>query len=196
MKRRSFSFFQRMGRLAKFRLLIPLLRSPKPPEYKAKGVAVGLAWAMTPLIGIQMWLVFMTWVIWKRISPKGFSLPLGLAWTWTTNVFTMVPTYYVFYVTGQLMQGHFDSISGYDQLQSIIADTFLAEYTFWEQWGMFFKLLLKDWGMSMAIGCLPWAVAGYACGYYFTLTFENARLKRKVARALKLHTEDPYATSE
>ena len=90
-------------------LRIPLIRSQKPAEYKAKGVAVGLAWAMTPLVGIHMWLVFMTWVIWKKFSPKGFSLTLGLAWTWVTNVFTMVPAYYMFYVTGQLMMGRFDS---------------------------------------------------------------------------------------
>lgn len=182
---RSRTFFQSIGRLLKLRLIIPILRSKKPPEYKAKGVAVGLAWAMTPLVGIQMWLVFMTWVIWKRFSPSGFSLTLGLAWTWTTNVFTMVPAYYVFYVTGQLMMGHFDSIGGYDSLQTIIAETFLAEYTFLEQWGLFFKLLLKDWGLSMAVGCLPWAVAGYIGGYYGTLAFENARLKRRLAKMAK-----------
>ncbi len=179
------TFFQNIGRMIKFRLLVPLMRSQKPPEYKAKGVAVGLAWAMTPLVGIQMWLVFMTWVIWKKFSPKGFSLTLGLAWTWITNVFTMVPAYYVFYVTGQLMMGRFDSIGGYDSLQSIISETFLAEYTFWEQWGLFFKMLLKDWGLSMAIGCLPWALAGYIGGYYCTLAFENARLKRRLAKLAK-----------
>ena len=182
---RGRTFFQGIGRLLKFRLLIPLLRSSKPAEYKAKGVAVGLAWAMTPLVGIQMWLVFMTWVIWKRFSPSGFSLTLGLAWTWVTNVFTMVPAYSVFYVTGQLMMGNFDSIGGYDSLQSIIAETFLAEYTFLEKWGLFFKLLLKYWGVSMAVGCLPWAVAGYVGGYYFTYAFEKARLKRRMAKMAK-----------
>lgn len=185
MTSRSFSFMQKIGRLLKLRLVVPLLRSQKPVEYKAKGVAVGLAWAMTPLVGIQMWLVFMTWVIWKRFSPSGFSLTLGLAWTWVTNIFTMVPVYYVFYVTGQLIMGHFDSIGGYDSLQSIIAETFLAEYTFLEKWGLFFKLLLKDWGLSMAVGCLPWALAGYIGGYYFTLAFEKARLKRRLAKMVK-----------
>ena len=185
MTSRSFSFMQKISRLLKLRLLVPLLRSSKPAEYKAKGVAVGLAWAMTPLVGVQMWLVFMTWVIWKKFSPQGFSLTLGLAWTWVTNVFTMVPVYYVFYVTGQLMMGNFDSIGGYDSLQSIIAETFLAEYTFLEKWGLFFKLLLKDWGVSMAVGCLPWAIAGYVGGYYFTCAFEKARLKRRMLKMAK-----------
>ena len=55
-------------------------------------------------------------------------------------------------------------ISGYDNLRSIIADTFFAEYGFWEKWGLFFKLLVKDWGFSMFVGCLPWIVVGYVSG--------------------------------
>ena len=90
-----------------------------------------------------MWLVFITWIIWKKLSSKGFSLTLALAWTWVTNVFTLAPVYYVFYITGQLLRGHFEDISGYDNLHSIIANTFLADYSFWEKWGVFFKLLLK-----------------------------------------------------
>lgn len=179
MKYRSLSLFQNIGRILKYRLIIPLLRSEKPAQYKARGVAVGLAWALTPLIGVQMWLVFITWLIWKRLSSEGFSLTLALAWTWTTNVFTMVPVYYVFYVTGQLLQGNFENISGYDNLRSIIANTFLAEYGFWEKWGVFFKLLLKDWGISMIIGCLPWVIIGYISGYYFTMAFEQLRIKKR-----------------
>lgn len=182
MKNRSMSLFQNMGRLLRYKLIIPLLRSEKPAQYKAKGVAVGLAWALTPLVGVQMWLVFLTWLIWKRISKEGFSLTLALAWTWVTNVFTLVPVYYIFYVTGQVLQGNFADISGYDNLQSIIADTFLAEYGFWEKWGMFFKLLMQDWGVSMLIGCLPWIVAGYIGGYHFTMAFEDARAKRKLKK--------------
>ena len=80
------------------------------------------------------------------------------------------------------LQGNFADISGYDNLQSIIADTFLAEYGFWEKWGMFFKLLMQDWGVSMLIGCLPWIVVGYIGGYHFTMAFEDARAKRKLKK--------------
>lgn len=182
MKHHPISFLQSIGRMIKFRLLVPLLRSSKPPEYKARGVAVGLSWAMTPLVGIQMWLVFMTWLILKKLFKIPFSLPLALAWTWVTNVFTMVPAYYIFYATGKLLMGDIDGISGYDSIQTIISDTFTAHYTFTEKWGLFFKLLLKDWGVSMAIGCLPWMIAGYIGGYYFTMAFEKARLKRRIAK--------------
>ena len=111
------NWIQNLTRLLKLRLVIPILRSPHPPEHTARGVAIGTMWAMTPLVGIQMWLVSMTWIVYKKVFKTSFSLPLGLAFTWITNVFTMVPMYYIFYVTGQLMLGHWDSISGYSHLK-------------------------------------------------------------------------------
>lgn len=184
-QRRVRTLWETIRRILRHKLIVPLLRSPHPPEYKAHGVAVGFAWSMTPLVGIQMWLVFMTWTFVKKVCHKSFSLPLALAWTWVTNVFTMVPIYYVFYVTGQLMQGNFDCISGYDSLKIIIVETFTADYTFWEKWALFFKMLLKDWGLAMAVGCLPWAVIAYICGYFFTLKFERVRVYRRELKQQK-----------
>lgn len=185
MQSQSVSLFYRFGRVLKHKLIIPLIRSKHPLEFKAKGVAVGCAWAMTPLVGIQMWLVFMTWVISKRLFKWDFSLPLALAWTWISNVFTLVPIYYVFYVTGQIMQGEWGDISGYGTLTAIIQETFLSEYTFAEKWALFFKLLLKDWGLAMVIGCIPWMFFGSILGYYFTERFEESREKRRAKGALQ-----------
>ena len=182
MRNKNYSYWERLKRLLKMKLIIPLLRSPHPPEYKARGVAVGLAWAMTPLVGIQMWAVFMTWIGAKKIFKWKFSLPLGLAWTWVTNVFTMIPVYYIFYVTGQLMRWDIQNIGGYAKLSKILNDTFLSDLGFWDKWGLFFKLLLQDYGVSMMIGCLPWLIGTSVAGYYLTLKFEQKRLARKLRR--------------
>jgi len=53
------SFMENMRRLLRLKLLIPLRRSPHSPEYAARGVAVGMFWALTPLVGIQMYLCFL-----------------------------------------------------------------------------------------------------------------------------------------
>lgn len=182
---RSFSLFQKLGRLIKYRLIIPLIRSPHPPEYKARGVAVGMAWAMTPLVGIQMWLVFMTWAFLRKVFKWHFSLPLALAYTWVTNVFTMVPVYYGFYVTGQILRGNGAHIRGYENLKHIIEATFLADYDFYQKWALFFKLLLKDWGVSMAIGCIPWAIVFGVGSYYATMKYERVRLALREKRLKK-----------
>ena len=187
------SWFQNFKRLFKKKLLVPIVRSPHPPEHTATGAAIGAMWAMTPLVGVQMWLVSMTWLFYKKVLKKSFSLPLGLAFTWLTNVFTMVPVYYVFYVTGQMMLGHWDSISGYSHLQDILRQTFLSDLSFVEEWALFFKLLLQDWGLAMIVGCLPWMVLGYWAGYKLTLqclkNYHYLREKRRLAK-LQKHLEE------
>ena len=187
------NFAQRIMRLLKLRLVIPILRSPHPPEHTARGVAIGTMWAMTPLVGIQMWLVSMTWLFYKKVLKSNFSLPMGLAFTWITNVFTMVPMYYVFYVTGQILMGHWDSISGYNHLKDIISQTFLSDLGFVEEWLLFFKLLLQDWGIAMVVGCLPWMVLGYWLGNELTLKllkdYQLLREKRRLAK-LQKHLEE------
>ena len=182
--KKNCSLWEKCKRLLRLKLIVPLLRSPHPPEYKARGVAVGLAWAMTPLVGIQMWAVFMTWLAAKKLFKWNFSLTLGIAWTWVTNVFTMIPAYYIFYVTGQILRFKFDSISGYDNLAGIIRDTFMSDLDFIDEWVLFFKLLLQDWGVSMALGCLPWLIVFSVGGYYMTLRFERKRAERKLKKQL------------
>lgn len=176
-KIRNFSFSQKLGRLLKLKLVMPILRLKHPPEYKARGVAVGLVWAMTPLVGIQMWLVFITWIFLKKAFHWHFSLGLAIAWTWVTNVFTLPPVYYIFYATGQIMQSQ--EVAAYQNLKKLISETFLNDLSFLEQWVLFFKLLVKDWGFSMAIGCLPWAFLFGILGYYLTYRFEYRRLHKK-----------------
>lgn len=179
MVKKKYTFLENFKRLLKMKLIVPMMRLNLPPEVKAMGIAVGLFWAMTPLVGIQMWIVFMTWVFFRRVLHIDFSLVLGIAYTWVTNVFTMIPVYYIFYVTGQIMRGNFNEISGYSHLAGIVRETFMGDLSFVDKWLLLFKILLKDWGVSMAVGCLPWAIVSAIVGYYLTLKFEKYRLERR-----------------
>ncbi len=178
-KNKKYSLWSKFLRLLRLKLIIPMMRIKLPPKVKAIGVAIGLFWAMTPLIGIQMWLVFMTWFIFKKLLNINSSLVLAVAWTWVTNVFTMIPVYYIFYLTGQLLQGNLNNITGYSGLTTIIKDAFMKDMSFWDKWILIFKILLNDWGVSMVIGCIPWAVGSAIIGYRFTLKFEEYRLNKK-----------------
>ena len=124
--------------------------------------------------------------IFQKDFKKRFFNSIGLAYTWVTNVFTMLPIYYIFYVTGQVLLGHWDDISGYNQLQDILHDTFMADLSFSEQWLLFFKLMLQDWGIAMVVGCIPWLIAGAWGGYVLTMKFERARAERKQKRLQKI----------
>ena len=181
--RRKFTLWKKIKRVCRYRLVIPLLRSPHPPKYKARGVAVGVAWSMTPLVGIQMIVVGLTWGIAKKIFKWDFSLVLGLAYTWITNVFTMIPIYYAFYVTGQLMLRR--PVTSYAGLKDTMKAVFFADYTLWEKIMASVKLLMQDWGFGMAIGCLPWAFVFGVGSYYLTMRYERLRAELKQRKALE-----------
>ena len=175
------SFWGRLVRLLNLKLIVPLKRSPHPPEYTARGVLVGMMWAMTPLVGIQMTTVLFTWIGAKKIFKWNFSLPVALAYTWVTNVFTMWPIYYVFYATGKIMMGDFD-ISAFSAFAEAGRQAFTVSVSPWEITKaimIFVGLLMKEWGLAMAIGCLPWSIFCGWFSYNLTIKWLKRREERK-----------------
>ena len=175
---RKKGWWQKTLSLLKLRIVIPMLREKQPPEYTAKGAMVGMAWAMTPLVGIQMYLVFMTWIIARKAFKWHFSLPVALAWTWVTNVFTMLPIYYLFYVTGKLMTGSFSTRTTYGAFVGLWREAF-KEAGVIEALKVTFDIMIKDWGAAMMLGGLPWAVVGGWAAYAWTASFLRRRQKKK-----------------
>ena len=112
--RRPTGLWGRFYRLVRFRLIVPMMRSHHTPEFSARAALVGLGWAFTPSVGFQMPVVLGTWLIARRVFKWDFSLLQSLAWTWTTNAFTALPCYYIFFLTGQVMLGRWSDLSGYD----------------------------------------------------------------------------------
>lgn len=182
---------ERLRRELRYRLVIPLKRSRHPPEYTARGVAVGTFWALTPTVGVQMALVALHWWISRKCLRCDFNIVNAMAWTWITNVFTLLPFYYIFYVTGQFMLGA-DDVTGYAgfvKLWDTTAASANPEGTALSEliqiWG---ALLLKDWFGAMAIGSLPYAVVGTWLAWRWALAavkaYRGARVRhteRKIA---------------
>ncbi len=185
------SFFANMGRLVRLKLLIPLRRSTHSPEYSARGVAVGMFWALTPLVGIQMYLCLMTWLILKPVKSLHFSLVISCAWTWVTNVFTMLPIYYVFYATGQIILGRWDDITGYETFLGSWDQAFSDDAGFWQASIDLLGLLAREIGISMALGCLPYAVFGAWLSYHLSLKY--IRRRRRKAREKKARKKSKQA---
>ena len=40
-------------------------------------------------------------------------------------------------------------------------------------------MLVNDWGVAMAVGCIPWALVFGPLSYYLVLKFERARMARR-----------------
>lgn len=178
---RKRGFFKTIASLVRLKLVIPMIRSKNPPEITARGAMIGMAWAMTPLVGIQMYMVFVTWLFSKKFFKWDFSLPVGLAWTWITNVFTMPPFYYAFYVTGKIMTGEFAERTTYTKFYNLIKNV-LNESGLIEALKAMGNVLIKDWGFAMIIGSLPWLVIGSLGAYKWTLWYIRRRQKTLTKR--------------
>ena len=180
---RPSGLWHRLVRSVRFRLIVPILRSRHSPEHTARGVMVGLICACLPSPVGQMALAFAAWIIARRLFNWDFSLIQGVAWTWVTNVFTAAPCYYVFFLTGQIMLGRWDDLSGYDSFVRTFTATMEAETGFLEALAALGKLVVLEWGFAMWVGSLPWAAFFGWLGYRISLRFVTAY---RLARARRL----------
>jgi len=166
-----FGRLESIGRLIRYRLHIPMKRSTHPPNFIARGVMIGMIWAMTPFFGLQMTLVFLTWLAARRAFNWDFSLANGLAWTWTTNVFTIIPAFYVFYVTGQILLGHFNDITGYDSFAGLFTSVHQPATGLADLVSKWFAAFVVGVGLPMTVGSIPWAALAGWIAYWLSLRF-------------------------
>ena len=188
--RRHISLLRRVGRLIRLRLVIPMVRSRQPPENTARAVAVGLFWALTPTFGIQMALSALHWYIARTFFRRDFSVVVAMAWTWVTNLFTLPIAYYIFFLTGQILLGRWDDLTGYASFQKFWV-TAMGETggdpTSIAAWETYFSVIVEGWGLAILVGSLPLAFIGYFVGYYWTLRIVRRwRVIRQEKRAAKL----------
>lgn len=178
----------RLWRMARYRLHIPIIRNKQPVHVVARGVMVGMIWAMTPFFGLHMTFVLATWLFTTRILKWDFSLVNGLAWTWTTNVFTVLPAFYLFYLTGQTLLGNWSDPLGYDTFKTVFhiaeeraaGDPENAGSHLWELWNAF--------GLPLFLGSAVWSVLSGWVAYNATsgfLTRYREHRAHKMARARK-----------
>jgi hypothetical protein len=176
--RRLHSRIKRAQRYLRYHLLIPIFRSPHSPEYTARGVAIGVFWAVTPFIGAQTLLMLATWQVLKRVFRKDSSLVQALAWAWINNPLTMIPMYYSFYLTGLWLTGTSGSLGGYDAFVRLWENS-RQEPTIFAR----VDLLTRQAGLALLVGSIPYALLGSWASYRWALGIVRARRRRIISRA-------------
>ncbi len=163
------------------RLIRPLLHDRRPPEYTARGVAVGLFVAFTPTVGVQIPIVFALWAMIRTLKREWrFNPIVASAWTLLTNFVTVPPLYYVFVQTGRVMLGRWEKLRGYDAFRGRLEQSDEPDESWLEGlWGQAAELF-DTFGLPLIVGSLPWAIAISAASYWWTL-----RLVRR-HRAIRL----------
>ncbi|MDA0262334.1 MAG: DUF2062 domain-containing protein, partial [Proteobacteria bacterium] len=194
---RARPFFQQLKTLARHQLIIPLKRSPHPPEHSARGILIGLIWGLTPTVGIQIIGVSLTWFLARRAFKWDFNYLVALAWTIVTNPLTFLPLYYVFYVTGRTLLGDGPSqgLTGYEAFVGIWDRTFEPDAGWFEVVGTYFTVIVHDWGLRLFIGSIPYAAIASIIGYWWGLRFIVRYRHARLALRLKRH-EKRTRTSE
>ncbi len=179
---------KRAQSLVRRRLIIPLFRSPHPPEYTARGVFIGVLVALTPTVGVQMAIVGVMWVALRAIHSRfDFNLIIALAWTWITNAVTAPFVYYAYIVTGRVMLGRWDELRGYATFadrfhQSLPKDAGTLE-TVW----LYVVNLFDSFGVPLFVGSIPWTLLGAWLSYRWSLkltrVYQARRERRRQRRA-------------
>jgi len=179
-----------LSRLLRYRLVIPILRGTGLPDYTARGVGIGVAVSLTPLVGIQMPIVAGLWSLVRLLRPSWtFNLVVALAWTWATNVFTVPIVYYVFLQTGNLMLGRWENLTAFghfsERLDAILGLDVSGIMAVW----VYLTAMLDEWGLPLFVGCVPWMVAGGWIGYrwshIYIERFKVARRERQDRKAAR-----------
>ena len=188
-------------RLLYFRLVIPVLRSVDQPEIVARGVMVGLALGLTPTVGIQLYCVFIVWWLCRYVAKWHFSLIIAMAWSWLSNPITMIPLYYLYYITGRLMLLDFDGEQDFESFSRMIGEHLTLEGGIWETIVEVFHFMLEQIGTSILIGFIPYSILLGAGGYWVSLKlatrYAEARKKRLAgSRAKSAQSKDKNTVPE
>lgn len=174
--------YRKAKRLTVRKLILPLYRSKHSVHYTALGAGVGMAIAMTPLVGVQMPLTLAVWLVMKNLSHRlDFNLPVAIAYNWVSNVFTLAPIYYVFMITGRLMMGDWTSLTGFDEFSQRLSESLSAGAGFWEAMYVYSVKIFEVFGVPMFVGCVPWALFLGWLTYITTFRLVTKRREKKAA---------------
>lgn len=156
------------------KLIMPFRESHAPVTDIGIGTVVGFIWALTPLVGIQMYLVFMTWVI-AKLFRINFTLPIAIALVWITNPLTMAFFYYGFFETGRyaLEFGNFMVIPPITMERIDELVTAAGEKSLWHGLVYWFQAFLRDFGIPSMVGGFIWGIVSSIFGYPMTIKFVN-----------------------
>lgn len=139
------------------KLIRPIKRSYRNPEYFARACSIGMGLAFAPIPG-QVPVVALIWAAARKYKWR-FSLVAALAWTFISNVFTNLPLFYGYYRLGSFLRGSGEVLS-YDKIKGLFAEGMLRGIQ-----DMFTEL-----GMSILLGSSLlmafFAIFGYVFGYW------------------------------
>ena len=168
-----------------YRLIIPVLRSVDHPYAVARGVMIGLMVGATPTVGLQVVIIFGLWWFCNTVLKWKFSLILAMAWSCYSNALTMIPLYYLFYLSGSLLLLDFGQSQDFGHFEQALQSLKETNEPFWHSFHHGVRLLWEKVGLSIFVGSVPYALVMGFTGYWLSLRLAISWMKHKNARRQK-----------
>ena len=140
-------------------------------------------WGLTPTIGLQTLEITATWLIARKLLRKDSSLLQAYIWVWVNNPLTVVPMYYVFYVTGLFLTGQGDQATGYRAFGDLLSAGDAP-------WLTRVTTLMTAVGVPLLLGCLPYAILGAVASYAWAMALVARRRERRHRARQKAPVDD------
>jgi uncharacterized protein (DUF2062 family) len=174
--------FRPTVRFLKFRIL----HVDDTSERIARGVALGLWIAFTPLMGFHMILAL------AAAALLGANKALAMMFVWLSNPFTILPIYGLCYMVGRFFIGHSGGASvESEQIGELLGNLFsfhnmltcLYSSTFWKELAIVFGKIGLEVTLGGFILGTPAAIIGYFATYRI-MTTHRAKSSRRRFRHL------------
>ncbi|MCB1172907.1 MAG: DUF2062 domain-containing protein [Leptospiraceae bacterium] len=163
-------------------LIRPFRESKSPINEVALGAFIGMLWAMTPLVGIQMALTTICWFLLRPFRIR-FSIPIAFAMVWISNPVTMGPLYYIFYLAGYwfftVIGQNIDLVS-YSSFAGRLQESLAMGWL--DGTIDFVYYIVRELGWPMLIGGFVIAVPLAFISYFLTLKLLTRYRTRKAAK--------------
>lgn len=137
-------------------------RNYKDSHYLARSNAIGMSLAFAPFPG-QTPLILGLWLLLRKTKWR-FSLGISIAWSFISNIFTNLPLFYLYYLTGGIIRGQKSSLSYHD-----IKTTFINNV------GMGINYLIDNFALNIVIGSLSYMLTFGVLGYLLGLVINKKK---------------------
>jgi uncharacterized protein (DUF2062 family) len=188
-KLRPRSFMQRIMRSLIGFIKFRLLHIDDTPQRIARGMAVGLWVAWTPLMGFHMLIALGLSILFRA------NKALAIALVWLSNPFTLIPVYLPAYLVGRFFVGwvHPASLTDPKQVADLLGNLFsfrnmlscLHSTAFWKELAVVFGKI----GLEVSIGGFVIGSILAALGYYSSLHLVRYYRAKKGRRRFRHHVD-------
>lgn len=154
------------------RLIEPFLITQASVREVAWGSSIGILTALLPLFGVQLYVALGLWLLSRWSIGRTFNLPVCFAVSWVMNPFTVVPIYYLYYLTGDTVWDAL-TVPTPDWTFSQFEDMFLAAVApasgvWWERFFGGMGVLFDYFGWPILLGSLIWALPASLFAHFAT----------------------------